>query len=359
MNFSSDNWAGASALVAAALTAVNQGLQPAYGTDDASRKVDDWFAEIFEQPVGVFMVATGTAANCLSLSACSRPGGVILCHENAHIANDEAGAPSFFSGGATLHPIAGPAGKITPDGLEAALARYQPPGVHHGRPVALSLTQATEWGTVYTVDEVATLSAIAHRAGLKVHMDGARFANAIVGRNIAAADMSWRAGVDILSFGATKNGCWSAEAIVTFDRRLDDDLAYARKRAGQLFSKSRFAAAQFIGYFDLGHWLDNAVHANGMAARLAAGIAEVAGARVVLEPQANEVFALWPRAASARLKAAGAAFYAWPATGLPPEMQPGPDEEIVRLVTSFATTKHDVAAFVTALEDAMAPERRG
>ncbi|WP_181706562.1 threonine aldolase family protein [Chthonobacter rhizosphaerae] len=351
MNFSSDNWAGASAPVAAAITAATGGLAPAYGTDDATRKVDDWFAEIFERPVGVFFVATGTAANCLSLAAVSKPGGVILCHENAHIANDEAGAPAFFSGGSVLHGIAGARGKITPEGLEAALRRYMPPGVHHGRPVALSLTQATEWGTTYTIDEIAALAEIAHKAGLKVHMDGARFANALVGRSSAAADMTWRAGVDILSFGATKNGCWAAEAIVTFDRKLDEDLAYARKRAGQLFSKSRFVAAQFQGYFDLGHWLDNAVHANGMATRLAASIAEVRGARVLFEPEANEVFAVWPKAYSRRLREAGALFYEWPADGLSADEMPTADEEVVRLVTSFATSKHDVAAFMRALED--------
>lgn len=353
MNFASDNWAGASLPVANALAAANQGVVPAYGSDDLSRTVESWFAEIFERDLSVFFVGTGTAANALLLSLVAKPGAVVLCHESAHIDNDEGNAPEFLTGGAKIVGLPGPHGKILPETLQAAIARYRPPAVHHGRPVAVSLTQASEWGTVYTPAEIRALADIAHGAGLKVHMDGARFANALVTLNTSAADLTWKAGVDLLSFGGTKNGCWCAEAAVLFDRGLAEDFAYARKRAGQLFSKSRFVAAQFQGYFDQGHWLDNAVHANAMADRLAAGIAASRGARVVFQPQANEVFAIWPAAASEALRKAGAHFYDWSAAGLPPEETPGEGETIVRLVTSFATSTHEVACFIRALEDAL------
>lgn len=349
MHFASDNWAGASAPVAAALADANRGLVPAYGADDATRTATEWFCEIFEKEVSVFFVATGTAANSLALASFMKPGGLVFCHESAHVAADEAGAPEFFSGG-KLVPLPGPRGKILPETLEAAIRRYQPPAVHHGRPVAVTLTQLTEWGTVYTPDEVRDLAQIAHRAGLKVHMDGARFANALVAlTSVSPADLTWKAGVDALSFGGTKNGCWCAEAVVLFDQRQADDLGYARKRAGQLLSKSRFVAAQFHGYFDHGHWLDSAIHANGMARRLAAGIAQSMDGRLLFEPEANEIFAIWSRATSKRLRAAGAQFYEWPADGLPPSERPGEGEDVIRLVTSFATSKHDVAAFVRLL----------
>ncbi len=350
MNFSSDNWAGASAPVAAALADAIHGFVPAYGADDATSIASNWFAKVFEREVGVFFVATGTAANALSLAAVSRPGGFTFVHETSHVVVDEAGAPEFFSGGSKLMPIPGPRGKITAEGLEAAIKRFHPPAVHHGRPTAVSLTQASEWGTLYSVDEISAIAKVAHGAGLKVHMDGARFANALVALNVSAADMTWRAGVDLLSFGGTKNGCWCAEAVVLFDTRMADDFAYARKRAGQLFSKSRFVAAQFQGYFDQGHWLDNAIAANAMARRLADGIKKSPHARLLFEPEANEVFAVWSDATSKRMRAAGAAFYDWPVDGLSPGERPIEGESLIRLVTSFATTPHDVSAFIAALD---------
>lgn len=353
MHFASDNWAGASGPVAAALAAANHGLVPAYGSDDATRTATDWFAEIFERDVSVFFVATGTAANSLALASAMKPGGFTFCHETSHVTADEAGAPEFFSGG-KLVTLPGARGKIAPETLEAAIRRYQPPAVHHGRPVAVTLTEATEWGTVYSVEEVRTLAQVAHKGGLKVHMDGARFANALVSLNCTAADLTWKAGVDVLSFGGTKNGCWCAEAVVLFDNRHADDFGYLRKRAGQLFSKSRFVAAQFQGYFDHGHWLDNAVHANTMAKRLASGIAQSGNGRLLFEPEANEVFAVWSKATTKRLRAAGAAFYEWPADGLAEGEAPGPDEDVLRLVTSFATSKHDVAGFLRVLDGSAA-----
>lgn len=348
MYFASDNWAGASAQVANALLNAGNGSVPAYGADDQTRVAVDWFSEVFEHDVSVFFVATGTAANSLSLASVMKPAGIVLCHDVAHIACDEAGAPEFLSGG-RLVSIPGARGKLTPDALEAAIGRYFPAAVHHGRPVAVSLSQSTEWGTVYTVEEVTALAAVAHAYGLKVHMDGARLANALAFLGCQPADITWKAGVDVLSFGGTKNGCWCAEAVVFFNTKKAEDFGYIRKRAGQLFSKSRFVAAQFQGYFDRGHWLDNAFHANTMAKRLATGISQLSTGRVVWEPEANAVFAIWPKAVSARLKSAGAQFHEWNPAGLSDSEKPGDDEDLVRLVTSFATAAHEVDHFLKAL----------
>ncbi len=349
MNFSSDNWAGASPRVAAALSGIGNGAHPAYGADERTARVCDWFCEIFEKEVSVFFVGTGTAANSLALAAAMKPGGVVLCHEQSHVAVDECGAPEFFSGG-KLAPLPGARGKLDAAGVEAAIARYLPPAVHHGRPVAVSLTQASEAGTVYTAAEIEAIARVAHGHGLKVHLDGARFANALAALNVSPAEITWKAGVDVMSFGATKNGCWCAEAVVFFDKTLADDFGYLRKRAGQLFSKSGFIAAQFEGYFEQGHWLDNAVQANHMAQRLAQAIEDTPLARLVFPVEANEVFAAWPKTLTAHLQAAGARFYTWPGVGLMPEERPGPGEDMVRLVTSFATRLSEVAAFIDALK---------
>jgi threonine aldolase len=348
MYFASDNWAGASLQVANALMQAGNGVVPAYGGDDQTRVAVDWFSELFDHDVSVFFVPTGTAANALALASVMKPGGVTLCHESAHIASDECGAPEFLSDTAIAR-LPGPRGKLTAAGLQAGIARYMPAAVHHGRPVAVSISQCSEWGTVYGVDEISAIAHVAHAQGLKVHMDGARFANALATLNVQPAEITWKAGVDVLSFGATKNGCWCAEAVVFFNHKRSEDFGYIRKRAGHLFSKSRFVAAQFQGYFDHGHWLDNAFHANAMAQRLHSGIASLTSARPLWEPEANEVFAVWSKATTARLKAAGARFYEWLPEGLAPEEMPGPDEDLVRLVTSWATASHEVDNFLRAL----------
>ena len=348
MYFASDNWAGASLQVANALAQAGAGCAPAYGADDQTRVAVDWFSELFEHDVSVFFVPTGTAANALALASAMKPGGITLCHTSAHIASDECGAPEFLSGGRIV-TLPGPRGKITAAGLEQAIDNYLPADVHHGRPLAVSLSQSTEWGTVYSVAEVEAIAHVAHAHGLKVHMDGARFANALASLNVQPAEITWTAGVDVLSFGATKNGCWCAEAVVFFNHKRAEDFGYIRKRAGHLISKSRFVAAQFQGYFDHGHWLDNAFHANAMAQRLHAGICQQNSARSLWEPAANEVFAIWPKATTARLRAAGAQFYEWLSEGLSPEEKPGAGEDLVRLVTSFATATHEVDNFLRAL----------
>jgi threonine aldolase len=271
---------------------------------------------------------------------------MILCHEESHIQMDECGAPEFFTGGAKLLPIEGFAGKLTPDAVRAALAGFpeRPP---HGMPArALSLTQATECGTVYSVDGVKVLCVAAKAAGLKVHMDGARFANALAALGCAPADLTWKAGVDVLSFGGTKNGCLIAEAVIFFDPATAADFMFRRKRAAQLFSKMRVIAAQFDAYFEGGLWLDMAAHANAMARRLSEGLAGVAGCRVWYPTEANEVFVSFPPGVAEKLRASGATFYPWVTPGDPA------GGTMQRLICSWATTEAEVEAFMTAVRRA-------
>ena len=343
MIFSSDNWAGVHPRIAENLHRHSTGMAQAYGTSPLDRTVGETFNRIFEREVEVFFVGTGTAANALSMAAVSRPGGFAYCHREAHLVEDECGAPDFFSG-ARLQPVDGPLGKIDPDRLARAIGRFTPPDVHGGQPMAISITQSTESGTVYALPEIDTIAAIAREHGLPLHMDGARFANALVALDTTAAEMTWKRGVDLLSFGATKNGCWCAEAVVIFDPALARQFPYLRKRSAQLFSKSRFIAAQFEAYFADDLWLETARHTNAMATVLAGHIRRSGGARLAWEPQANEVFAILPNEMSQRLKTAGALFYDWRAphgfTGATTA-----DEGLFRFVTSFATDLEAIEAF--------------
>lgn len=333
MNFNSDNVAGAAPQILKALAEAAAGRVDSYGEDPLTAKVGQRMAELFDRPVAVFPVATGSAANALSLAAIVPPYGAVYCHEASHINTDECGAPEFYTAGAKLVGLPGAHGKLTPDALSNVLARSGAGVVHHVQPAALSLTQATEAGTVYTPAEVAALAELAHGHDLKVHMDGARFANAVVRLGCAPADVTWRAGVDILSFGATKNGALAAEAIVVFDPDIARDIAFRRKRAGHLFSKMRFLSAQLDAYLADGLWLDLARHANAMADRMAAGLARVPGVRIVGPVEANEIFAAMPDALVTGLREAGFAFHRW-------------DEGSVRLVTAFDTDPADVDALV-------------
>ncbi len=346
MHFASDNWAGAHPEIMAALARANEGHAPSYGGDALTKRVEEKFAEIFAHEVAVFFVATGGAANALALSQLSPPWGMILCHEESHIQMDECGAPEFFTGGTKLLPIEGFAGKLTPAAVKSALAGFpeRPP---HGMPAsALSLTQATECGTVYSVDEVKALCAAAKASGLKVHMDGARFANALAALGCAPADISWKAGVDVLSFGATKNGCLIAEAVVFFDPAAARDFMFRRKRAAQLFSKMRFIAAQFDAYFESGLWLDMAAHANAMARALSEGLAGIPGVKVWYPTEANEVFVSFPPGAAETLRAGGATFYPWVTPGDPA------NGRMQRLICSWATMEAEVEAFLAAVRRA-------
>ncbi len=348
MQFASDNWAGATPEVMAALNGANQGFAPAYGNDPLTERVTAHFSALFEREVEVWFVATGTAANSIGLASLSRPGGLVLCSREAHINVDEWGATEFQSGGMKLVTMPETAGKIAPEVLAETLQRY-PAGGRFGAPVALSLTNATELGTVYTPGEVSALSKLAREAGLAVHMDGARFGNAVAALGASPADITWRAGVDLMSFGGTKNGCLAAEAILVFSPDKLSDLGARRQRAGQTFSKSRYIAAQFEGYLAEGKWLERARHANAMADRLRTGIAASATARLGWESAANEVFAVLPRTAIKRLQNAGATFHEWPADSAPSGRRPEPDEDLVRLVTSWASTSDEVERFLSLL----------
>ena len=349
MIFSSDNWTGASPRVAEALVAAAEGHAPAYGGDALTAGVTEALSEIFERAVAVFFVATGTAANALALAHVARPAGVVFCHSHAHIAADEAGAPEFLTGGARLVGIDGPGGKLTPAALADAIARHPPEAVFHGQPMAVSISQLTEAGTAYAASEVAALAGVAQRAGIPLHMDGARFANALVGLGARPADITWRAGVDMLSFGGTKNGCFAAEAVIFFDPEKARGFEFQRKRSGHVFSKGRFVAAQFAAYLKDGHWLQLARHANDAARQLADGIERSSSARLALTPGGNEVFATLSRAAHERLQAAGARYYDWPAAALGVDA-PGEDQLLVRLVTSFRTTEDEISRFVSLLD---------
>ncbi len=345
MNFASDNWSGASKPVMAALAAANQMTAPSYGGDAISKRVRARFAEIFEHDVAVFFVATGSAANALSLAAYARPGGVVLCEANAHIACDEANAVEFFSSGNKLHLINGAAGKLTPRGIQQALEAYPPGVLHHGRPIAMSLSQATEAGTLYTTDEITSLTEIAKDHGLACHLDGARFANAAAAENAAPSDLTWRAGIDVVSFGGTKNGCLAAEAVIFFDPAMAEDVAYAQKRAGQLFSKERFIAAQFEAYLTDGHWLDLARRANASAARLAEIVDIHPHMRCAFPVQANEVFVILTRNLANKLREHDVTFYEWRSAHLDTDNGPKTEEICVRFVTSYATETAEIERF--------------
>jgi threonine aldolase len=344
MNFASDNTAGVAPRILEALVRANDGFALGYGNDDWTRRVERRLADLFEREVAAFLVPTGTAANALALAHVSPPWGAVLCHAESHIATDECGAPEFFSG-TKLIEIAGEACKITPAAVEATLARFRGPP-HSVTPAVLSVTQSTEVGTLYGNAEVQALAGIAHGRGMAVHMDGARFANAVVALGCSPAEATWKAGVDVLSFGATKGGALGAEAVVFFDPARGAGMASRRKRGGQLVSKHRFLAAQMEAYLADDLWLTLARHANRMAAELDRKLAAI-GIGAVWPVQANELFVKLPRAADARLKAAGAAYYPWPASGLP-QGTVGADEILVRLVTSFATTAEEVDRFVAA-----------
>ena len=351
MDFASDNTSGASDRVMAALMAANGGAAMPYGVDPWTAAAEKALQEVFERDCAVFLVPTGTAANALALAALTPPHGAIFCHEDAHIANDECGAPEFYSAGAKLVGLSGGQGRISLETLKGALARFPRGLVKQVQPSALSLTQATECGTLYSLDELDALCAAAHEAGVRVHMDGARFANAIARLGCTPARMSWAAGVDVLSFGATKNGTFCCEAVIFFDKALAQDFAFRRKRGGHTLSKGRFLGVQMSAYLADGHWLDLARHANAMADRLSQGLAACPGVRLPWPCGANEVFAILPRAADSALKAAGALYYHWGSRGLTVDQAPGVDEVFVRLIPSFATQAQDVDRFVKILRE--------
>ncbi len=349
MHFSSDNWAGAHPRIAESLTRHASGFAAAYGTSDLDKKVEARFSEIFEREVAVFFVGTGTAANSLSMAAVARPGGVAFCHREAHLIADEGGAPEFLSQGIRLAGVDGALGKMDPQSLEAEIRRFPSEFVHAGQPMAVSISQSTEIGTVYEPGEIESIVEICRKHRLPLHMDGARFANVMAGLGMSPAEMSWRRGVDIMSFGATKNGCWCAEAVVVFDPDKAKELPFIRKRSAHLFSKSRFIAAQLEAYFEDDLWIEIAAHANDMANRLRQAITESDNARLAWDGQANEVFAIMTRDRFDALIEQGVQFYEWHTPHFASSLL-GKGELITRLVTGFATTDQHVLRFADLLE---------
>ena len=340
IEFRSDNAAGVAPEILTAVADTNVGSAIAYGDDDVTADLETVVRAVFEHDgARVFPVTSGTAANALSLTALCPPWGSVLCHESAHILNSEGGATSMLGGGAVMRGVPGDDFRIRPDTLRAALGSVRWGDPHHSQPSALSFTQPTDMGTVYPVDEVAELSAIARGSGLRVHLDGARFANALVALQCSPADITWRAGVDVVSLGATKNGGFSAEAIVVFDDDAADELVYRTKRAGHVTSKMRFQSAQLIAYLTDGLWLRLAATSNDRMSELASGLATL-GVELVNRPDVNMAFARVDDDVATRLATDGLLFY---------RIAPG----VIRLVTSWQTTTADVDAaldrFATAL----------
>ena len=301
-----------------------------YGTDELTARVTRKLCEVFEREVDVFLVPTGTAANALCLAAMTPPWGNIYCHSASHINNDECGAPAFYTGGAKLVTVEGQAAKMDPAALRAA-ASAKVGDVHSTQPACASITQATEVGSVYTLGEIEAIGEACKASSLRLHMDGSRFANALVSLGCTPAEMTWKAGVDALSFGATKNGVLAAEAIVLFDRSMAKEMGYRRKRAGHLFSKTRFLSAQIDAYLNNDLWLHNARQANDAAQRLAQGLARLDGVELLDATEANILFCRLPTVIIESLLQAGFQFYhdRW-----------GPN--VVRFVTAFSTTAEDV-----------------
>lgn len=357
MYFSSDNAHGVPPELISVLAEANAGMQISYGGDEWSRRAESLIGAFFERDVRVFAVSTGTAANSLALSLYARPYGAILAHAESHIMQDECGAPEFYCGGAKMLPLAGAHGKIAAEEIAPYMDRAREHAPHSVLPMVLSLSQATEAGTVYRCDELASLGAVARAYGLAFHMDGARLANALCYLDCSAAAMTWQCGVDIVSFGLTKNGAFNAEMIVLFDGDRADELFYRIKRSGHLLSKGRWFGAQIVASFStegdsVPLWRVSAQRANGMAQRLAAGIEGYSSLRLAHPVEANEIFVQLPCTAIAALRRAGAVFYDWPR----PAMTNKDDSEpwaTIRLVTSFATTPTDVDRFLGTLEIAM------
>jgi threonine aldolase len=342
-SFRSDNIAGASPQILAALTACNEGVAIPYGGDEWTHRAEEHLARVFERKVGVLLVNTGTAANSLALAAMTPPWGSVLCHRQAHIHTDECGAPEFFGAGLKLLPSASPGSKLDP----ALLATELPGGkndVHSVQPAAVSITQSTETGQVYSREEVEAIGRVCREYKVGLHMDGARFANALVSAGCTPAELTWKAGVDVLSFGATKNGAINAEALVVFNDALWETLPFRRKRAGHLLSKMRFTAAQMCAYLQDDHWLANARHSNAMGRRLAQGLTAVRGVEMVAPGVTNVLFVKMPVPLMQGLLQQGFGFYydRW-----------GPG--VARLVTSFQTTPEQVDRLVAAAREFQGP----
>jgi threonine aldolase len=336
IDYRSDNTGRAAPEILEAIVRANTGTALGYGADEWTARLQERFGELFETTVRVFPVATGTAANALSLAAASPSWGLVYCSEAAHINTSEANAAGFFGGGLKLVPVAGPHGRLDPDAFARTLTAVQPGQLHRGQPAAVNITQASDLGTAYALAELRAIAETAKSRGLKIHMDGARFANALARLGCSPAEMSWRSGVDILSFGATKNGGALCDAIVVFNPELADALAVQLRRAGQVWSKMRFASAQLMAYIENGLWLRLAAASNAAAGRIAAGVAGLPGLRLVAPVEVNEIFLELPAAAMDALERDGFQFYRRSVT-------------LARFVCRFDTSEAEADALVAAL----------
>ncbi|NEZ04651.1 low specificity L-threonine aldolase [Wenzhouxiangella sp. XN201] len=339
MNFKSDNEAPAHPAMIEAISRANDGFATAYSEDRFSRELDRRFADLFETDCHVLPIATGTAANAVAIAELSPPWGAVLCHELAHIHNDENGAPEFYSAGAKLLPLPGEDGRLDADSVARTIDSAGAHGVHNVKPSVVSITQATECGTVYRPETIAEIAEATHSRGLHLHMDGARFANAVATLGCSPAQTTWKAGVDVLSFGVTKNGAVTAEAIVVFGHpEWLEGMARRRKRAGHLLSKMRYVSAQLLAMLDDDLWLELGGIANARARQLAEGIEACPHASLHWPVESNEVFMKAAPETLAALKEKGFEFHIWPG-----------HEDLARLVCSWATTEDQVTAFLKAL----------
>ena len=339
LNFRSDNEAPAAGKVLDALIRANERTAWSYGEDQWSNRLDAAFSELFETQTTVVPLSTGTAANSIALACVTPPWGSVFCHRSAHILSDESGAPEFFGNGLRLVPLNGDNGKMLAPELREAVRRSTGHGVHSYQPTTISMTQSTEAGTVYQPQEIAALCGVAKEFNLATHMDGARFANAVAALNCSPADSSWRAGVELLSFGASKNGCFGTEAMLIFgETALRERAERLRKRSGHLLSKMRFVSAQLLAYIEDGLWLELARHANRQAAQFAAAVESHPRAQLEYVTAANEIFVRWTASGLAALEQAGIQFYIWPG-----------HEDLARFVFSFQTTDAETAALCQAL----------
>ncbi len=344
MIFGSDNMAPVHPDVMAAMTRANAGYTTSYGTDAIMAQVTAQIRDVFEAPeASVYLVATGTAANSLALSVYTQPWQAVFCHERAHLAVDECGAPEFFTNGAKLIGLAGEDGKIAPETLLAHVSGFHKGDVHQVELGSLSITNVTEAGSIYSLEETRALTSIARDHGMASHLDGARFANAMVALGCSAADMTWKSGIDVVSFGGTKNGLMGVEAVVLFDPQKAWEFEMRRKRAGHLFSKHRFLSAQMQAYLTDDLWIRLATQANAAAARLENELSGIDGFQTLYTRAANLMYCGWPRAGHARAKAAGAYYYdepiAHPANGSADEFL------TARLVCNWSTTDAEINRF--------------
>ena len=350
MNFASDNSGPAAPEILQSMAKANEGYQKSYGSDTLMEEVTELFKDIFDHPdLAVYLVATGTAANSLSLACICPPWGTVFCHGHSHVQVDECGAPEFFTGGSKLTLIEGEHGKISPDHLSETIEATGILGVHNVQRGALTVTNATELGAVYSLSELQKLTSMAKHYGLKTHMDGARFANALVNLGCTPAELSWESGVDILSFGGTKNGLFGVEAVVIFDPALAWEFELRRKRAGHLFSKHRYLSAQMLAYLTDSLWLRLAGQANEATSKLVKGLNSLQDARIAHPVDANMIFVSLPRRVHRRAFEKGADYHLWmPNQSLEGE---GSTPLLARLVCNWSTTDEEINAFLDIVAD--------